>query len=72
MLEFDTKVKKWGNSLGVILPKFELEKREIGENETLHIIVMKKNRNIRKTFGMLKGWKTGQQIKDLSRKELYD
>lgn len=72
MLEFDTKVKKWGNSLGVILPKFELEKREIGENETLHIIVMKKNRNIRKTFGMLKGWKTGQQIKDISRKELYD
>ncbi len=72
MLEFDTKVRKWGNSWGVIIPKRELEKEGIKEKETLHLIAIKKNKRIKKTFGMLKGWKSGQYIKDISRRELYD
>ncbi len=71
MLEFETKIRKWGNSLGIILPKNKLGKEKVRENEVLHIIMFRKNPKIKKTFGMLRGWKSGQEIKDISRKELY-
>ncbi len=71
MLEFDTKVKKWGNSVGLIIPKEKLN--GIRENDEIHVIAFKKSNVLKETFGSLKGWKmTGQRAKDLARKELYN
>ncbi len=72
MLEFDTKVKKWGNSLGIVIPKLELKQNLIRENEILHFIVVRKNKDIKNTFGILKFKKSAQKIKDEIRDELYD
>ncbi len=72
MFEFDTEVRKLGNSFGVIIPKRKLEMENIKEREMLHFIAIRKNKEIKKTFGLLKKWKTGQEIKDISRRELYD
>ena len=72
MLKFETKVKKWGNSLGVIIPKEELKGESLKENDELFIIAMKRDNAIRESFGILKDWKmTGQKAKDLARRELY-
>lgn len=74
MIMTEAVVKKWGNSLGVIIPKDVLDKEHIKENDKIKIIVYKENNNLKKSFGLLKGkWtKTGQQIKDESRRELYN
>lgn len=73
MLEFDAKIKKWGNSFGLVIPKEDLKKELIRENEMVHVIAMRKNDAIKESFGMLKGWKmTGQKAKDIARKELYN
>jgi len=61
----ETKVKKWGNSLGIIIPSNTIEARNIKENDNVKVL--------QETFGMLKGKikKPTQQIKDELRRELY-
>jgi antitoxin component of MazEF toxin-antitoxin module len=73
MAQCTTTTRKWGNSLGIILPKDVVETEHIKENQTIDIIVIKKTKALKQTFGMLKDWKkSAQTIKDETRKELYD
>jgi len=52
----DTKVKKWGNSLGVILPMEIVNKQKIKEGGIVRITVQSKNKTRAKDiFGILKG-----------------
>ena len=71
----ETKAKKWGNSLGIVIPSEIAEKEHIKENKLVRLFIIKDNRNVAKeTFGLLKGRikKSAQQIKDELREELYD
>ncbi len=74
MIEVETITRKWGNSIGITLPKDELEKEEITENEPVLVLVIKQNQTPKSTFGMFKGKipKSTQQIKDELKKELYN
>ncbi len=72
MLEFETKVKKWGNSYGLLIPKQQVKAGNIKEEQELHVIVINKNKAIKESFGMLKGWKSGQNVKDQLRRELHE
>ena len=74
MVECDAITKKWGNSLGVTLPKDIVQKANLKENETIHIIIVKRNDVFKRTFGMLKGKikEDTQTIKNKLRKELYN
>ena len=70
----ETKVKKWGNSLGIIIPSNTIEARNIKENDNVKVLILKDSRKVlQETFGMLKGkiMKPTQQIKDELRRELY-
>lgn len=70
----ETKVKRWGNSLGVIIPSKAVEERNLKENENVRIIIVKDSRRaFRNTFGIGKGkiTKSGQEFKDDARRELY-
>ena len=61
-----TIVKKWGNSLGLIIPN----KIAIGENikpEDEVIVDIKKRQNIMKLFGGLKLKRSSQKMKDEAR-----
>jgi len=72
MLEFESKVKKWGNSFGVIIPKGELKEKTLKENDVIVVIAMKKSDAVKESFGLLKNWKTPtQKLKDNLRKDLY-
>lgn len=73
-MECETITRKWGNSLGIILPKEVVEKENIKENEKIRVFIFKKKDTLKKTFGMLKSKmkKSTQQIKDELRKELYN
>lgn len=45
------KTRKWGNSIGVVLPKKELDRLKIGEDEEIIVEVKKKENPLRELFG---------------------
>lgn len=73
MIMIETEAKKWGNSLGVILPKEITEKEHIKESEKIKFIIIRDgSKALKETFGIAKGKikKSAQQIKDEIREEL--
>lgn len=58
--------RKWGNSIGIILPKEAVEEEGIKLNKKILIRVMKPT-NIKHLFGSLKRKMTGQEFKDMVR-----
>ena len=69
----EVRTKKWGNSIGIILPKKVVTNEKIKENEKIELLVIRKNTVLKKVFGLLKDkWKKStQDIKDELRNELY-
>ena len=69
-----TKVRRWGNSLGIVIPSNTVEARNIKENEDIKVLIIKDSKKVlRETFGIGKGkiTKSGQQFKDEARRDLY-
>lgn len=56
MEKANVKIKKWGNSFGVILPRDIINNQRLKEGSTIEIIVQAKNKTKAKDiFGILKG-----------------
>jgi len=56
MKQITTKVKKWGNSFGIILPKKIVNSEKIKEGIEINIIIQQKNKTkVKDIFGILKG-----------------
>lgn len=55
-MEVELVTKKWGSSLGIILPKAIVEKEQIKENETI-LVEIKKRHFAKEFFGILSDWK---------------
>ena len=75
METIEVTTKKWGNSLGIIIPKDIVEKQHIKENGTLRVLIVPSAKKaLHETFGMFKGKlkKSGQQWKDEIRSDLYE
>lgn len=54
MIEIETEVRKWGNSLAVVLPKDKIKGTNIKEGKKLTIMIPDGNVDLRKKFGSLK------------------
>ncbi len=63
----ELKVRKIGNSLGVIFPSELVKEKRLRENEKVFVNVAKKG-DMSKIFGSLKFKESAQQIKDELRK----
>ncbi len=72
MIECETIVKKWGNSLGVVIPSDIAEIEHIKEKEKIRFMIIKDSKVLKETFGIAKGKLKAQEIKDQLRKELYN
>ncbi|HLC85362.1 MAG TPA: AbrB/MazE/SpoVT family DNA-binding domain-containing protein [Candidatus Nanoarchaeia archaeon] len=75
MVLVEARAKRWGNSLGVIIPKDIVEQEHIHEDERIDLLLVKDSRRVLKeTFGMFKNRikKPTSQIMAEIRKELYD
>ena len=59
-------VKKWGNSMGVILPRGLIERTGLKENDKVLVDVVKEA-NLGNLFGTLKRKMPGQSFKDMVR-----
>ena len=67
MIEIKTKLRKWGNSFGVILPAEIIRANNIKENTEIEIMINIKNKTkVKDVFGILKG-KLTRDTEDLLR-----
>ncbi|MBI2659723.1 AbrB/MazE/SpoVT family DNA-binding domain-containing protein [Candidatus Woesearchaeota archaeon] len=57
MFKSETKLKAWGNSIGVILPKEALKEEGLSINDEVEIILKKKSSPLKDAFGRLKEFK---------------
>lgn len=73
MIEIKTKLRKWGNSLGVVVPRniIEKEKTKVGDDVT---ILFKKNDNnlLRDVFGTHRFSKNTDELLKEVDEELYN
>ncbi|MDP3728940.1 MAG: hypothetical protein Q8R18_05835 [bacterium] len=68
-MKTEARVKSWGSSLGLIVPKEVVKKEHLSDGEQV-IIDIQKKKNIKDIFGSLKGWKIdSQKMKDTMRRE---
>lgn len=69
MIEIRTKIRKWGNSFGIIVPQKSVEDSMIKEGDEVEVFVRRKEPSnvIKETFGKLKNWKkpTDQIMKEI-------
>ena len=72
MLEVEAKVRKWGRSFGVVIPKDKIKEEGIKENETIRLLIGKKTNVLKETFGTLKFKRTTQEILDESDRQDWD
>lgn len=73
MIELNTKLRKWGNSLGIVVPLKAIKDRNIKEGTEVKVEIMQKKGNpLRETFGTLKFKKPIKQLMKEIDEELYD
>lgn len=64
MIEVETIARKWGNSIGLSLPKDVIEKANIKPNKEVKLFIRDKKVDMSKIFGTLTIKKPTQQILD--------
>jgi len=56
-IQSETRLKAWGNSIGVVIPKEVLQHEKLSINDEVEIIIKKKMNPLKEVFGKLKGVK---------------
>jgi len=64
VIEIETTARKWGNSIGIALPKDVVEKANIEPDKEIKVFIQDKRVNLSKVFGTLKIKKPTQEILD--------
>lgn len=74
MTELTTKIRRWGNSYGIIIPADVLKEKDMKEGEEVDAILLKKKKRnvLQETFGTWKFKKSTEQMMKEMDKELYD
>ncbi|MBS3074344.1 hypothetical protein J4447_02695 [Candidatus Pacearchaeota archaeon] len=69
-----TKIRKWGNSYGIMIPKGFLREKKIANGEEINVIITKKHKEnvLRETFGKIKFKKSTEEMMKETDKELYN
>ena len=71
MIQIKTKLRKWGNSFGLVVPMGAVEKENVKEGDELIILITKENGNVlRETFGTHKFKKPVKQLMKETDEEL--
>ena len=72
MVELTAKVRKWGNSFGIVIPQEVLKRKSIKEGEEVDVVLIKKGNVLRETFGKVKFKKSTEKMMKEMDKALYD
>lgn len=72
MIETEAVLRRWGRSLGVVIPMQKIREGQLRENEKINIILSKKENPLEKHFGKFKFKKSTAQMLKESDKEAWD
>ena len=72
MAEVITKIRKWGNSFGIVIPQKFVNEEGLKEGEEVRAIVVKEGNVLRETFGKHKFKKSVKKLMSETDKELYN
>ncbi len=74
MAEIETKLQKWGNSFGVVIPKRVVAENKLKVGDEIEVFVVKKEKRnvLREMFGTHKFSKPTKELLKEVDKELYD
>jgi len=61
MVEIKAETRKWGNSIGIILPKEIVRREKIRPKQKVTLLLVKRTNVLKKTFGSFKGWRINTQ-----------
>ena len=68
MIEVEVMLRKWGKSIGAVLPKEKTVAENLREGDRIKILVMKIGNPLRETFGTLKSKRpTASLLKEVDR-----
>lgn len=71
MTEFKGRIRKWGNSFGIVIPKEVVKEKKWKEDDEVTLLSID-SPPLKNFFGKAKNTKkTAQEIKDELRRELY-
>lgn len=63
MAEIEATTRKWGNSLGIAIPRDVVEQERLRENQRV-VIDIRQAGDLKRLRGLVKFKKTAQQMKD--------
>lgn len=72
MIEFKSKLKRWGRSFGIVVPMEKLRRANIDENAVIEITITKQENPFRKHFGKVKFKRPIKEILDEGDRESWD
>lgn len=72
MVELKAEIRKWGNSLGLIIPREFAKKEHLKPKQKVTVFLVKESNVLKDTFGTLKWKKLTRKIMDETDRELYD
>ena len=73
MIEIKTKLRKWGNSFGVVVPSSKIANQNLKEGDLVHIFLTANDKlNLKNLFGKHKFQKPVQKLIKEMDEELYD
>jgi len=64
MIEIETRARRWGNSIGIALPRDVVERANIKPDKEVKIFIQEENVDLSKVFGSLKIKEDTQKILD--------
>lgn len=69
MVELKAKLRRWGNSFGIVVPQRIVVEEKVKEGDEITILFKKEN-VLKEVFGALREWKINtQKVKDDLRRE---
>jgi antitoxin component of MazEF toxin-antitoxin module len=68
-MAIEVKTKRWGNSIGIIIPSAAIEKFNIKPNENILVEINKKRNVLKEMFGKARFNKSTEEILKESRRE---
>ena len=71
MISVKVKVREWGRSLGVVLPKEAANEQGIKKDDTITLLIGKKSSALKETFGAFKFKRTTDEILKESDEEAW-
>lgn len=72
MIEFETTLKRWGRSFGLVVPMEKILNEQLRENEKIEVVITKQKNPLKKHFGTFKFKRPIKEILKEGDKESWD